>query len=76
MKVQDKIFVREYNEGIDQMWRPEPSSSTAVIAQHEYIRKDFLTERLTHAKELRKKSGCNTEDLKVFDALLGIINSL
>ena len=45
MKLQDKIYVREYNEGIDQMWRPEPSSSTAVIAQHEYIRKDFLTER-------------------------------
>lgn len=76
MKVQDKIYVREYDEGIDQTWRSAPSSSTTVITQHEYIRKDFLTEKLTHAKELRKKSGCNPEDLKVFDALLEIINSL
>ena len=76
MKVQDKIYVREYDEGIDQMWRSAPSSSSAAIAQHEYIRKGLLTEKLTHAKELRKKSGCNPEDLKAFDALLEIINSL
>lgn len=44
MKALDKIYVREFNEGINQMWSSVKATETTAIAQHEYIRKDALLE--------------------------------
>ena len=41
----DKIYVKEFNEGISQMWSSIKAADwTTAIAQHEYIRKDALIE--------------------------------
>ncbi len=44
MKVPDKIYVREFAEGLNQMWSHIKATETSAIAQHEYIRKDALLE--------------------------------
>ena len=44
MKAPDKIWVREFAEGVNQMWSHIKATKTSAIAQHEYIRKDALLE--------------------------------
>ena len=44
MKAPDKIYVREFAEGVNQMWSHIKATKTSAIAQHEYIRKDALLE--------------------------------
>ena len=44
MKVPDKIYVREFAEGLNQMWSHIKATETSAIAQYEYIRKYALLE--------------------------------
>lgn len=44
MKAPDKIYVREYPQGLNQMWSSVKATETSAIAQYEYIRKDALIE--------------------------------
>lgn len=46
MKAPDKIYVREYPQGLNQMWSSVKATETSAIAQYEYIRKDALIEIL------------------------------
>ena len=46
MKAPDKIYVKEFDEGISQMWSSIKATVTTANAQHEYIRKDALMELL------------------------------
>ena len=47
MDAPDKIYVKEFDEGISQMWSSIKAADwTTAIAQHEYIRKDALLEWL------------------------------
>lgn len=46
MKAPDKIYVREYSEGVSQMWSKVLATETTATAQHEYIRKGALMEML------------------------------
>lgn len=45
----DKIYVREFAEGLNQMWSSIIATETSAIAQHEYIRKETLLEWLKAA---------------------------
>ena len=40
----DKIYVKEFGEGISQMWSVRKAQKTTANAQHEYIRKEALLE--------------------------------
>ena len=40
----DKIYVKEFGEGISQMWSSIKATETTANAQHEYVRKDALLE--------------------------------
>ena len=44
MKAPDKVYVREFAEGLSQMWSGIKATETSATAQHEYIRKDALME--------------------------------
>ena len=46
MKAPDKIYVREFVEGLNPMWSSIIATETSAIAQHEYIRKDARIEWL------------------------------
>lgn len=55
----DKIYVKEFGEGISQMWSSIKAIETTANVQHEYIRKDALLEwlkerRSEHSFEVRK----------------------
>ena len=60
MTAPDKIWVREFAEGVNQMWSHIKATKTSAIAQHEYIRKDALLE---WAREKKERLG------KMFDAM-------
>ena len=75
MNAPDKIYVREFPQGLNQMWSSVLATETSAIKQHEYIRKDallaWLNERLLEtAKNLRF-----TEN-KTYAQVLNKINSL
>jgi len=74
MNAQDKIYVREYPDGICRVWEDKKKDDVVATILHEYIRKDFLTDKLAHAKALREKSG--SKDTEVFDALINLIQEL
>lgn len=44
MAASDKIYVREYPEGLNQVWDEKLRVRTVAIAHHEYISKDALLE--------------------------------
>ena len=44
MKAPDKIYVKEFDKGISQMWSSIKATETTDNAQHEYIRKEALLE--------------------------------
>ena len=44
MKAPDKIYVKEFDEGISQMWSRVKATETTANVQHEYINKDALIE--------------------------------
>ena len=45
-KAPDKIYVREFDAGLSQIWSGIKATETSAIMQHEYIRKDALLEWL------------------------------
>lgn len=44
MNAPDKIYVKEFDGVISQMWSGIKATKTTANAQHEYIRKDALLE--------------------------------
>ena len=46
MKAPIKIYIREFTEGLSQMWSSIRATETSATAQHEYIRMDALIEIL------------------------------
>lgn len=54
MKAPDKIYVKEFDEGINQMWSRIKATETMANAQHEYIRKDALLEWAKAMKRICK----------------------
>ena len=44
MNAPDKIYVKEFDGEISQMWSGIKATKTTANAQHEYIRKDALLE--------------------------------
>lgn len=47
MEAPDKIYVKEFDEGISQMWSSIKATETTANVQHEYIRSDLAVERKT-----------------------------
>lgn len=50
-KAPDKIYVKEFDEGINQMWSSIKATETTAIAQHEYIRKNLVDETVKTAED-------------------------
>ena len=44
MNAPDKIYVREYPDGINQFWDRKKREDVVATIHHEYIRKDALLE--------------------------------
>lgn len=75
----DKIYVKEFNEGISQMWSSTKAADwTTAIAQHEYIRKDVLLDKLKFALKLRDDGNPNSNDdgVQTIKAMINYIESL
>lgn len=58
--IPDKIYIREYPDGINQFWDREKRDDVVGIIYHGYIRKDALLE---WAREKKERLG------KMFDAM-------
>ena len=59
--VPDKIYVREYPDGINQFWDRKKRDDVVATIHHEYIRKDTL---LKYVKDIKAKmkieaAGCS-----------------
>ena len=50
-KALDKIYVKEFGEGISQTWSSIKATETTANVQHEYLRKDALLEWANRLKE-------------------------
>ena len=80
----DKIYVKEFSEGISQMWSSIKAKETTANAQHEYIRKDALMEWAREKKkQLLENESANDEPSDVavgivagLDMLIGKLNSM
>ena len=68
MNAPDKIYVKEFDGEISQMWSGIKATKTTANAQHEYIRKDALRE---WAKEKNKM--IDPEDV---DYSLGYVSAM
>lgn len=72
MKAPDKIYVREYPQGLNQMWSSVKATETSAIAQYEYIRKDALIE---WAEDFKAKTGWYEIEVAM-DDLIDKLNSI
>lgn len=70
MKAPDKIYVKEFDEGITQMWSSVKATETTAIAQHEYIRKDALLELI------KEESSFWDDGEMIFRALVDKLNEM
>ena len=55
MKAPDKIYVREYPDGIARFWEEKRKDDVVATIPHEYIRKDALIEKLEKVAASYKK---------------------
>ena len=77
--IPDKIYVKEFDEGISQMWSSIKATETTANVQHEYIRKDALLEWLEQELAQRRQwfeRYEDAEDLHACNELTKIINKL
>lgn len=82
MKAPDKIYVREYPDGLNQFWERKKRDDVIATIPHEYIRKDALLE---WAKEKQwqmkiEAGGCSNMlaagKLLAYEAIIKKIESL
>ena len=45
MEAPKEIYVREFTEGLNQLWDKELREGTSALAQHKYIRADLIESR-------------------------------
>jgi hypothetical protein len=69
----DKIYVREYPDGLNQFWDNKKRDDVVATIHHEYIRKDALLEWLK-----KKKSQCMPESMAqvYFQMFVDKLNSM
>ncbi len=70
MKAPDKIYVKEFDEGISQMWSRVKATETTANVQHEYIRKDALIELI------KEESKFWDDGKMIFRGLIEKLNSM
>lgn len=71
MSAPDKIYVREFAEGLSQMWSGIRATETSATAQHEYIRKTRVMEIIEDAM-----TNLNPEEASVLQYVHEEINKL
>jgi hypothetical protein len=83
MKAPDKIYVREFPQGLNQLWSSVLATQTSAIEQHVYIRKDALLDWIKdQLKENEEWREVNPDDRffggkeVAFERLIDKINSL
>ncbi len=69
----DKIYVKEFGEGISQMWSVRKAQKTTANAQHEYIRKEALLE---WAKEAYLNENASAIRKVCYKQLIDKLNSM
>ena len=72
MKVPDKIYIREYPDGIARFWENEKKEDVVATIPHEYINKDALLEWADNWKKL----GVSDDFLYAMEILKLHINSM
>ena len=70
----DKIYVREYPDGINKFWDSKKRDDVVATVHHEYIRKDTMLEmvKLAYGKVSMNPFDCS----EAFEELIGKIESL
>ena len=75
-----KIYVKEFDEGISQTWSSTKAKKTTAIIQHEYIHKDTLMEKLEKVAALYKKRSDEGElvwqNMCGIKEAIGLLNSM
>ena len=74
MKAPDKIYVREFAEGLSQIWSGIRATETSATAQHEYISKDALLEWINEARAIPHENAI-TRDL-AFQEVVNKLNEM
>lgn len=80
--VPDKIYVREYPDGINQFWDRKKRDDVVATIHHEYIRKDTLLKCVKELKAQMKieAGGCSNllaaGEWLAYDKLIEKIESL
>ena len=72
MKVPDKIYIREYPDGIARFWENKKKEDVVATIPHEYINKDALLEWADNWKKL----GVSDDFLYAMEILKLHINSM
>lgn len=77
--IPDKIYVKEFGEGISQMWSGIKATETAANVQHEYIRKEallkWLEQELAQRQQWLNRYG-ESADYYVSDEIKKVIDKL
>ena len=77
MTAPDKIYVREYPQGLNQMWSSVKATETSAIAQYEYIRKDALIEKIDEILNAKPDGGLAVDiAAQAFVDIKKVINSM
>lgn len=66
MKTPDKIYVREYPDGIAHFWESKKKEDVAATIPHEYIRKEALLEWAKEQLDILNKQTLLHPDDEVF----------
>ena len=72
MKTPDKIYIREYPDGIARFWESKKKEDVVATIPHEYINKDALLEWADNWKKL----GVSEDFLNAMETLKLHINSM
>ena len=72
--IPDKIYVREYPDGLNQFWDRKKRDDVVATIYHEFIRKDALLEWVKLAYGKLSKNPFDVQD--VFEELINKLNSM
>ena len=72
MKAPDKIYIREYPDGIARFWENKKKEDVVATIPHEYINKDALLEWADNWKKL----GVSDDFLYAMEILVRHLNSM
>ena len=74
MKMPDRVYIREYPDGIARFWEEKKKDDVVATIPHEYISKDALMEWIQEARAIPHENAI-TRDL-AFQEVVNKLNSM